>query len=117
MSAQEVEEEKLRLDKASKADNVEDLLKSLEALKKMQVTLIAIKESRIGKVVGKLRKHSNKDVSSASGDLVNEWKKLTEKKDKDGEKEKNSNEEREKEKEDSKKRKKGEKLSIFRHIF
>jgi len=48
----------------------------LDILAKCDISLQMIKETRIGKSVGKLRKHSNNKIATASSNLVEKWKKI-----------------------------------------
>jgi len=70
---EEVQRLKARLDAEEKED---ELLETLDILAKCDVSLQIIKETRIGKSVGKLRKHSNNKIATASGNLVEKWKKI-----------------------------------------
>jgi len=67
---------KKKLDEAE--DKPEKILETLEELGRQEVTVESIKETRIGKRVGKLRKHEDLRISNASSQLVEKWKRMVE---------------------------------------
>jgi len=75
---EDLKAEKKKLDKAVDANNAEGMLKSLQTLSKAKITFEQIRDSKVGKTVGKLRKHSDKEIQELSSRLVSEWKKIVE---------------------------------------
>eukprot|EP01119_Soliformovum_irregulare_P003781 TRINITY_DN14847_c0_g1_i1.p1 TRINITY_DN14847_c0_g1~~TRINITY_DN14847_c0_g1_i1.p1 ORF type:complete len:287 (-),score=82.44 TRINITY_DN14847_c0_g1_i1:142-1002(-) len=61
-----------KLKKETNADAIVGILKSLS--KYENVTEEMLKQTRVGKTVGKLRKHEDKEVVNLSKALVNKWK-------------------------------------------
>jgi len=56
-------------------ENPVEALQILETLSKLEITVEILKGTRIGKSVGKLRKHTNSEIAKASSALVHTWKK------------------------------------------
>lgn len=79
MSVDELRKLRKKIDKAAEEEgSSEDLLEHLQKLKLVAVSRSLIKDSKIGKSLGKLRKHSNEKVASICSGLVSEWKKIVE---------------------------------------
>lgn len=50
----------------------------LGSLGNVNMTLAALRESKVGAAVSKLKKHTNQEVSSSAKALVKKWKKVAE---------------------------------------
>jgi len=75
-SVDEVKKLRKTLKKAKEENKTEETADILETLNKFKITVEVIKETRIGKTVGKLRKHNNEKIASLASDLVKAWKKV-----------------------------------------
>ncbi|PRP79729.1 hypothetical protein PROFUN_12663 [Planoprotostelium fungivorum] len=73
---EEIKTSKKNLDKAIESNNNESTLQILQNLSQAKITLEILKSTKLGKSVGKLRKHSNSEIQKLSEGLVNAWKKL-----------------------------------------
>jgi len=62
--------------KLSKATEPEPILETLEVLSKCEISIEILKETKIGKAVGKLRKRDHKQIAQAASGLVGKWKQL-----------------------------------------
>eukprot|EP00027_Filamoeba_sp_ATCC50430_P009843 CAMPEP_0168561284 /NCGR_PEP_ID=MMETSP0413-20121227/11514_1 /TAXON_ID=136452 /ORGANISM="Filamoeba nolandi, Strain NC-AS-23-1" /LENGTH=296 /DNA_ID=CAMNT_0008592647 /DNA_START=18 /DNA_END=905 /DNA_ORIENTATION=- len=79
MSVDELRKLRKKIEKAAEEEgSSEALLENLQKLKTVAVSRSLIKDSKIGKALGKLRKHSNENVSSICSGLVSDWKKILE---------------------------------------
>lgn len=80
MSIQELENLKEQLQNFMAQDKFDDAVGILKKLGSPRITEIinseVVKNTKIGKIVGKLRKHKNNQVSEISKELVEKWKKL-----------------------------------------
>jgi len=75
-SVEEIKKEIKKLEKAIDENNFEEALKVLTGLLKCKVSVEIIKETRIGKTVGKLRKHEKSEIAKLSSSLVEQWKQV-----------------------------------------
>jgi len=75
-TTEKVTQLKKTLRKASK--DVAETLLILDEISKLNVTKKLLQDTRLGKTVGKLRKHEDEKVSIASKELVEKWKKTFE---------------------------------------
>lgn len=56
-------------------ERIGDVLGSLDGV---AITLAVLRESKVGAVVSKLKKHANEGVSNSAKALVKKWKKVAE---------------------------------------
>jgi len=67
---------KAKLKKAAKESAADSILGILDSLSKHEISYALLKETKLGKAVGKLRKHSDSRVAKASTALVEQWRKV-----------------------------------------
>jgi len=105
MSVDDLRKLRKKIEKAAEEEGSSDaLLEHLQKLKLVVVTRSLIKDTKIGKALGKLRKHNNESVASICSGLISEWKKIVEE---DAKPQSEQSEvKKEKEQSDTKKRKK-----------
>jgi len=73
---EQIKELKKRLEKHIEEASSEKMIQVLTEINEVSITYSIIKETRIGKVVGKLRKHENPIIAERSVRIVDSWKKL-----------------------------------------
>lgn len=71
---EELKSWKKKLKKATSENSAQVIINILDNLSKYTINEEILKETRIGKSVGKLRKHENKEIAAASKKLVSSWK-------------------------------------------
>jgi len=73
---EQVKKLKKTLEKSIEEDSSQKIIEVLNEITQISITYEIIKETRIGKVVGKLRKHQNTNIAETSVHIVDGWKKL-----------------------------------------
>ncbi|CAM9631609.1 unnamed protein product, partial [Ectocarpus sp. 13 AM-2016] len=66
------------LEKAVSTEDVERIGDVLSSLGKVEVTLAVLRESKVGAMVSKLKKHADEEVSKSAKALVKKWKRVAE---------------------------------------
>lgn len=75
MNKEEVMKASAELQKKLDAKSYADALDIMRQLKNnMQATDVLIRETRVGLVIGKLRKYPNKEIADMSNEIVKKWK-------------------------------------------